>query len=154
MGLREAVRGALPNEERRTNRFHEYKMATAASTARRRASERAHKRLRQKRSKISGRQPLRDPKYLAWIRTLPCIVCSLVEFWQESPTEAAHVGVRGLRQKSSDRATLPLCGYHHRIGLFSHHRAGKNFWTIWKLDKEKLIAELRERYEGEISCKS
>ncbi len=55
--------------------------------------------------------------YLAYIRSLPCVVCS-------SPfTEAAHLrmscrlaGKRevGMGEKPDDRWTLPLCSQHHR----------------------------------------
>lgn len=103
---------------------------------------------------------VRAPKYLAWIRSLPCAVCLSaarkgdVGLWhpgQESSTEAAHVGRRGLSQKSSDRETIPLCAYHHRIGPFSYHNRAKDFFDIWDLDKEKLIADLNRRYEQEVS---
>src|SRR5690348_9289800 len=77
---------------------------------------------------------VRDPKYLEWIRGFCCIVCWLAGTgeWeafcaephdvygkavdQTSPTEAAHVGERGLGQKCSDRETIPLCAAHHRMG--------------------------------------
>jgi hypothetical protein len=66
-----------------------------------------------------------------------------------SRTEAAHVGVRGLGQKSSDRSAIPLCAEHHRLGRDSHHRLGKRFWEHHGLDRDALIAELNRRYEEE-----
>ncbi len=60
---------------------------------------------------------MKNPKYLAWIRTQPCVIC-------ENPhTEAAHlrlgdmiVGKRhtGLGEKPDDKWAIPLCSYHHR----------------------------------------
>ncbi len=70
---------------------------------------------------------------------------------QESPTEAAHVGLRGLRQKCSDRETLPLCAEHHRTGPDAHHVLGKKFWEHHGIDREVWIAAYVERYEKEKS---
>jgi hypothetical protein len=88
----------------------------------------------------------KDKNYLAWIHTLPCVVCAQA---QRSPTEAAHVGERGLSQKCPDRETLPLCGEHHRTGKESHHVLQKAFWAHHKLDRDFLIAFLQVKYEAE-----
>lgn len=126
---------------------------------RRRANERSFRGLRRLWAKVKAIRPGKDPAYLAWLHTLPCAVpnCSTHDarsFFSESLVEAAHVGDRGLRQKCSDREAIPLCGYHHRIGQASHHCAGKNFWRIWKLDRDALIAHYNALYEQETSCKS
>jgi hypothetical protein len=42
-------------------------------------------------------KPPRSRLYLAWIRTLPCIVCGSIR-----GIEASHTGPHGLSQKSSD----------------------------------------------------
>jgi hypothetical protein len=122
---------------------------------RRRKHERREKLARRKRAKIAGRQPLRDQKYLDFIRRMPCIICLLrsggVPIHQETCTEAAHVGDRGLRQKCSDRETIPLCAWHHRLSPSSHHRLGRLFWVFHKITKAKLIAELHAKYEREKS---
>lgn len=102
----------------------------------------------------------KNPTYLAWIRTLPCVVCLMVVaksswheihafMFQRTATEAAHVGERGLSQKCPDRETLPLCRWHHTEGPESHHRLGKRFWTVWGLDRDALIAELNGRFKSE-----
>lgn len=95
------------------------------------------------------RNRVRDRKYLAWIHTLPCLICGLLEREQVTPTEAAHVGLRGLMQKCSDRETIPLCAEHHRTGAQSHHRAGRFFWSIWKLERANAIAVLNQEYDEE-----
>ena len=122
-----------------------------ASSTRRKTNEHREKLARRKRAKAKGTQPARDPKYLAWIRTLPCVCCKLITFRnftpQKWPNEAAHVGDRGLRQKCSDYETLPLCVWHHRESLLSHHVLGKKFWAQWKLDKEKLVLAYKASYE-------
>lgn len=96
-----------------------------------------------------------DIDYKAWIATLPCIVCvrGVIEMLQIAPftwiarSEAAHVGDRGLGQKSSDRETIPLCMQHHRTGKDAAHVIGKRFWIHHGLDRVKLIAEFNREYE-------
>jgi hypothetical protein len=97
--------------------------------------------------------PTRDPEYLDWIRSLPCLLCCRQPggfrgscALQNTRTEAAHVGARGLGQKASDRETIPLCAYHHRIGATSHHTLQKHFWTHHRLDRDELVRDLNERY--------
>lgn len=97
---------------------------------------------------------IKDPEYLAWIRTLPCICCQLLarigssRLKQESHTEAAHTGPRGLSQKTDDRTAIPLCGVrHHREGKRSHHRMGRKFFDYWGLDRDVLVASLNKRYD-------
>lgn len=94
--------------------------------------------------------------YWDWVRKQPCICCPSREgrtmrgiMWQQSPTEVAHVGSRGVGQKSSGWEVLPLCKFHHRRGFpLSHHTLGKRFWSFHGLDRYRLIRELRERYFG------
>ena len=62
---------------------------------------------------------VRDPKYLAWIRTLPCVICAI-----RRHIEAAHTGPHGLGRKSPDRSAVPLCARHHRTGDDSYHSLG------------------------------
>jgi len=119
-----------------------------------------------------------DKPYLDYIRRLRCMLCyrDLLtpqadaekaahgeKIWsprfppkwpsedchQQTPTEAAHVGERGLGQKCSDRETLPLCMEHHRTGPASHHVLGKKFWKRWGIDRDSVIAELNRIYEME-----
>lgn len=106
----------------------------------------------------------KNPKYLDWIRTLPCVCCCVIDFgrmswlialfdkemrnWEPQP-EVAHVGERGLSQKCSDDQAIPLCGEHHRTGKDSHHVLGKKFWSHWGIDRDKLLTELRARYEAQ-----
>ena len=119
---------------------------------------RLSKALRPKRKKARRGRVL-DPKYLAWIRTLECCVpgCTSKNLhkWDKaagSITEAAHVGERGLSQKSSDRETIPLCAHCHRTGKESHHVMQKRFWEHHGLDRDKLIAELNARYDALHGC--
>jgi hypothetical protein len=114
------------------------------------------------RKRARRRQPGDDPAYRAFVRTFGCVVChggtllrqwpdgTYVAYWQQSPTECAHVGRRGLSQKCPDYESLPLCAVeHHRIGPGSHHKLGKRFWGFHGLDRAELIAELQALYRAQ-----
>jgi hypothetical protein len=96
-------------------------------------------------------KPQRDTRYLAWIRTQPCIICPP---WKRSQIEAAHVGPRGVGQKCSDRQTVPLCLRHHQTGRDAHHRLGRRFWEHHGLNRDAVIADLVTRYEEETGRKA
>lgn len=85
-----------------------------------------------------------DPQYLAFIRKQPCICCGTRKY-----VEAAHVGVRGLGARCSDREVLPLCSAHHVQGPEAQHVLGKSFWNHWGLDRSALISTFNEQYEQE-----
>src|ERR1017187_2392850 len=60
------------------------------------------------------RGPDRSPGYLAWIRTLGCVVCARFN-GASTVVEAAHtnaLGSRGMGQKTSDFSAIPLCAAH------------------------------------------
>lgn len=80
----------------------------------------------------------RDPRYLAWIRTLPCVVCG-----SSRGIEASHTGPRGLGQKSPDSSAIPLCFNHHRTGRESYHKLGaRRFAEVHNLDIPRLVQRL------------
>lgn len=99
------------------------------------------------------KQPGDDPKYLEWIRTLPCWVCSStpdiarLAHPELRRVEAHHAGDHGFAQKAPDRTAIPLCAYHHRLSMYSAHLLGKNFWKHHNLDRDQIIKELNERYD-------
>lgn len=87
-------------------------------------------------------KPVRDPKYLAWIRSLPCTVPGC----RASYIEAAHTGPHGMAQKSSDYSTIPLCGRHHRRGNDSYHALGPaRFQQHHKLEIAELVERLNSK---------
>src|SRR5579863_5736732 len=102
-----------------------------------------------------------DKAYKEWISNLPCLICYLKSFirwlngedgirWdgeQRYRTEVAHIGIRGLSQKSNDRDTMPACAWHHQEGPESLHKLGKKFWNHHGLDREKVIADLNIKYD-------
>ena len=93
-------------------------------------------------------KPPRDRLYLAWIRTLPCIVCGA-----DRGIEASHTGPHGLGQKSSDYSAIPLCIRHHRSGNDSYHKLGpRRFAEVHDLDIRAIVSRLslkpKVRLEG------
>lgn len=78
-------------------------------------------------------KPFRSEKYKAFIRSLPCVVCST------EPTEAAHQridGMGGMGVKPPDSYCLPLCyechAREHQIGAIT-------FWANAMIDRRKEI---------------
>ena len=83
-------------------------------------------------------KPPRNARYLAWIRTLPCVVCGSTR-----GIEASHTGPHGLGQKSSDFSAIPLCIKHHRTGKDSYHKLGpRKFAELHKLDIPAIVNRL------------
>ena len=100
----------------------------------------------------------KSPEYLAWLHTLPCIVCILP--WklnqsgvsysnvQKTKTEAAHLGAHGISQKAPDRQAVPMCRFHHQTGPESLHNIGpKRFWALHRLDPNTIISALNAKYD-------
>jgi hypothetical protein len=86
-------------------------------------------------------KPDRDPKYLRWIRTLPCSVCRTTR-----NIEAAHTGPHGLGRKAPDSTAIPLCAKHHRIADDCYHKLGpRKFARIHKLNIPEIVAGLNAR---------
>jgi hypothetical protein len=80
-------------------------------------------------------KPQRNSRYLAWIRTQPCVVCAVTR-----GIEAAHTGPHGLGQKSPDSSAIPLCYKHHRTGKDSYHKLGpRRFSDAHNLDIPEIV---------------
>lgn len=67
--------------------------------------------LRARRRRKRRESAWRSPKYLAWVRSLPCVMCG-------RPADDAHhlVGIGhfgGMGTKASDELTMPVCREHH-----------------------------------------
>ena len=88
-----------------------------------------------------ARWPHVDAAYLAWVRTLPCLLCG-------AHAEAAHTGHDGgMALKASDRSCVPLCHRCHRTGARSYHAIGRRaFAALWCLDFDAVVARLNAQY--------
>jgi hypothetical protein len=95
------------------------------------------------------RGPDRSPEYLAWIRTLGCVVCSRVG-GGATVVEAAHtnvLGARGMGQKATDFSAIPLCSGHHRECPDSYHALGeRGFLRKHGIDLNKLVLGFQSRF--------
>lgn len=86
---------------------------------------------------------LRDPEYLAYVRTLPCRACGLPPY-TDFPSHAHHqppVGGSSIGLKCPDYRAVPLCGRCH---CRYHQRGRLSFWG--ERDVEGIIFELQQRY--------
>lgn len=87
----------------------------------------------------------KNPRYLDFIRSLPCAVCK-----DDTSTEAAHIRTAslahgknhtGMAEKSSDKWAVPLCGKCHR----EQHAFGNElkWWASKGIDPFMLALNLR-----------
>lgn len=87
-------------------------------------------------------KPVKAADYLAWIRTLPCVVTEMygVEAAHLSApsTRWGHAG-RGKAQKASDRWALPLKPYMHRK---QHMDGEEQFWRQAGIDPYPIALAL------------
>lgn len=69
---------------------------------------------------VPKHSPLRDRKYLLWLRSQRCEVTGSLATHVEA-VEPAHIGTTGVGIKSPDNEAIPLChtmhGISHRIGF-------------------------------------
>ena len=92
-------------------------------------------------TKLRTVRPERKWRYLAWIRTLPCLVCGA-----RRGIEASHTGPHGLGQKSPDTSAVPLCTRHHRTGKDSYHKLGpRKFAELHNLDIPSIVGRLNQK---------
>lgn len=81
---------------------------------------------------IQKTKPIRDEKYLAWIRTQPCVVCGS---W---PCQAAHQRLLSgnTGSKPCDFHTLPNCNACH---MAEHSKGVVTMWNerAWRKFKDK-----------------
>jgi hypothetical protein len=102
---------------------------------------------------LPRRGPDRNPEYLAWIRTLGCVVCARVN-GGATVVEAAHtnaLGTRGMGQKTSDYSAVPLCGGHHREYPDSYHHLGERWFAqTHQIRLPELVQALNIRYARQV----
>lgn len=130
---------------------------------RRELNEKKNKKLRKGWSKVKGNQPERDPKYLAFVRSLNCIPCILEQHGvfgrlvlgdpmtlmfalivrTTEQSQACHMGPHGIGQKASDYTAIPMCAKHHeQIG------SSVNKLEVLGINYAALVAKLREAFEA------
>lgn len=88
----------------------------------------------------------KNPAYLDFIRQWPCALAATDDC--EGTVEAAHVGERGLGQKSKDEEAIPLCSGHHRTRPDSQHVLGRGFWEHHGINREDMFTMYQGIFEG------
>jgi hypothetical protein len=88
-----------------------------------------------------------DAKHLAYVRTQPCCLP-----FCKREAEPAHLRMEnlaigkdmtGTREKPHDRYTVPLCPYHHRLGVdCQHNRNEREWWAMRGINPWAIAASL------------
>ncbi len=83
--------------------------------------------------------PIRDPGFLAFIRTFPCEFCGTTQ-----GVQAHHFGAHGMATKASDHEAIPLCYLHHVEGWHRHGtlpgRTHDEWIALWEVRASALLA--------------
>lgn len=88
------------------------------------------------------RRPIKDPAYLRFVRSLPCVACGGTR-----SIEVMHVGPRGLGQKVDDKDGLPGCRWCHK----ELHQVGPvAFCEKYVLAFPALIRKLNDFYDANL----
>ncbi len=96
------------------------------------------------RSPTPSRKPIQHPKYLKFVRGLPCAVSG-----RSYGVESAHTGPRGLKQKADDLQAIPLAREFHTDGKYSYHVLGRvRFEEYHGVNVERIIRETQLRAEA------
>ena len=107
--------------------------------------------LRRTRLRPRARKPRRgvakDPAYLAWLHSLPCLACGWGDPGRQAMrTEAHHEGI-----PHSDRRAVPLCAIHHRTGADARHLIGRRkFEEYYHVRFEEAATHLNAEYQTEV----
>ena len=94
--------------------------------------------------------PVEDKEYLAYIRTLPCMIYTdgIRAQFHKDPCYGEvwyhHIHTEGKNVKCSDYETVPLCIKHHTPGV--HSIGKKTFSKKFGIDMIKKAAELKEAW--------
>lgn len=77
--------------------------------------------------------------YIAEVKSLPCVLCTLLGQRQESPTEAHHPRTgQGMAQRANDFLVAALCVQCHRGRLGVH--GDRTLLRLAKVDEMTLVA--------------
>lgn len=86
----------------------------------------------------------RSKKYMAHIRSKPCLICG-------GPSQAHHLTyaeARMMGRKNGDNWCVPVChSHHHQL----HHFAGgeRTFWAVNGIDPERWAASEFQKWSND-----
>jgi hypothetical protein len=87
-----------------------------------------------------GAKPVRDPRYLRWIKRQASVVSGL------GPCDACHSGPHAIGQKASDLTAIPLTRREHE----RFDADPKGFAKLHGLDIPALIAGFNQAYFSDL----
>ena len=103
--------------------------------------------------KVPKPKVVKDPKYLAYVRTLQCWAFMRGEgrhcnyaFGRSGPDGTRLTEPNHLRTRSDDSCVIPLCPGHHRTNTVSWHNGEETFCGHHRTSKEDLIREAEALY--------
>lgn len=170
-GKRQARAGIfVPASKQQWERFRSKGMQNMQKRILQTAKNRSAARFKKERKRWAGikqQRPERNAKYLAFARTVGCVVCaqscincdlgwpvgiayhvaSNGNRWacgQQTKSQACHMGPHGISQKASDYTAIPMCQAHHeKIGSSIKKLEAK------EIHYKSLVAKLREAFEAQ-----
>jgi len=91
---------------------------------------------------------IRDPEYLAWLRTRSCVACG----W-DGGCDPSHHGRHGIGLKPSDHSAVPLCrrchNHWHSTGkVFGQDHLDRDQTRAWLA---KQVAAQRAAFTGDVT---
>ena len=84
--------------------------------------------------------PSRDKKYRAWVRTHPCLACSV----SDETIADHHIHKLGTGIKCSDYETVPVCYDHHQ----EVEKSREDFERRYGLDLKEEAERRKEEWDG------
>ncbi len=122
-----------------------------------RLKARARKEAQKERTKTNAKRE-RDTAYLAWLHDgIPCIACEIMgkagRHLGANPIEAAHqyhaaTGPQ-IGRRPPDRASCPLCAWHHRLAPNACDPAQRKFWDWLGVDVSAFCAALYDCFKAD-----
>lgn len=86
----------------------------------------------------------RDPRRLAAVAQMPCVICHEFNLPQQSPTQVHHCihGRHRMGKRAPDCMTIPLCEGHHQgdfdTSQVALHRQPARWRELWGADTDWL----------------
>jgi|TARA_R110000803_G_scaffold176417_1_gene238876 hypothetical protein len=100
-------------------------------------------------------RPSKNPKHLAYVRSLPCSICKAGFLSHHRTVQAHHllkpwIGTRGMSMKADDRNVIPLCLHHHHL-LHSKYGSEKALFTKYGMQENFAKIYAQELWENKES---
>lgn len=98
---------------------------------------------------LTLRNGYKDPKRMAAIHNLPCVVCFAKNLEQKTRTIAHHKIGMGIGKKASDLLTMALCEEHHTKSFHGIHNMPLSTWEMLFFTQDECIEMTNRMLEHE-----